>query len=222
MNEDKMTRQKIDGAWIVYMDAFGFSAAVERHSDTTIDNFFSEIYERLEQSSRSITAAYQFSDSIFLIQRSSPDPHARLNDLRAEIQHLQRIALQYGLAFRGAVTFGTVFIGPFGCYGQPVVDAARLEAHLAAPLVVLPERYIIKASEYLRREYSSSAWLELDTQIIKTKTGSLLANLIAQPDRLFVKVAHAKIRESLLYGPDHLASAWQTAIAALNLSNKSE
>ena len=218
MTEFKKDRRRLDGAWVAYLDAYGFSAAVERKTEHIVEKFFSELYEELDAIVTTLDAAYQFSDSIFLIQKPFPDPQTKLQELYSAVQNLQKIALQYSLAFRGAVAFGTVTIGPFGCFGQPVVDAARLEEHLAVPLVVLPERFIEQANNHLFSAYSPGARVELTTQLVKTKTGSILANVIPPPLRLFANIAHKKIRHSLVHGPDHIAASWQSAIDALNLT----
>jgi hypothetical protein len=219
--QDRTQHKRIDGAWVAYLDAFGFADAVEKRPEPQIDKFFLEIHESLVGAKAIVAAVYQFSDSIFVIQESHPEPDKKLENLIIATQNLQRIALQSNLVFRGVVAFGPVTIAPFGCYGEPVVEAARLESHLAAPLVIIPRRYIERANDHLRNVYSPTIGLgiELPMKTIRTKTGLIDANIFPPPLRLFSNIAHKKIRESLTNGPDHIAPAWQFAIAALGPSD---
>ena len=214
----------IEGAWVAYLDAFGFSAAVGKRPEAQINGFFEDLYRQLAAAKPKLAAAYQFSDSVFLIQKSFPDPSRALEQLIIAIEDLQRIALQYRLVFRGAIAFGSVTFGGFGCYGSPVVDAARLEPHLAVPLVVLPTKYIERANDYLRKAYNpdSGLGLELPTKSIRTKTGLISAYIVPPPDRLYANVAHKEIHRSLIDGPDHVAPAWQAALELLNFRETSE
>jgi hypothetical protein len=103
-----------------------------------------------------------------------------------------------------------------------VVEAAKLEQHIAVPLVIIPKKSLIEADHFLQTECDRPAGLGVDlpTTPIKTKTGIILAHVVLPPERLYLEVAETEMEQALIRGPDHLPIAWQSALESLEVSRQ--
>lgn len=212
-----MTKTTYEHVWFAFLDAYGFSAEIPAQSDHRLQTLFDGIQQTIDEARSRVSFVMQFSDSVFIANQAYPNPRDSFETFHALLQKIQSVSLSAGVAMRGAVSFGAITTGPFGCYGYPILRAVAVEKNLKAPVIVIPERELELGVASLRAIPGcvDGLGLELPLDAVETKAGAISGYVVPPPFAKYLVVATRALKSSLKSGPEEVVPAWRAGYALI-------
>lgn len=201
-----MTNEQL--GWLCYFDAYGFGNEITRTDNAALIQRIRAVQTELRKfiSKREVRAFF-LSDSFIIFV---PSEESRKLESLVTLSDCVRVAQLAGatntLFFRGSVFFGKMTFEDDAIVGTPLLQAARLEAQLAYPVVVIP-----------RSQFSSKDPLpKTAPRIVQLKDGILQAwAILPRPLNVFADAARAAYDSALVFGPPNVAQTWKLLLDEL-------
>lgn len=162
--------------------------------------------------SRSKGRLYVFSDSLFLAYaESSPKMRAQaLYRCVGELHRILELFASYKLPLRGGVAFGDFILGRDLLIGEAVLRAVLYERLAFAPVVLLPERELLRAD-------CNTSRLKKRPRLLPVRDNGLIRARVIFPHGKaeFSRFVEAERDRAAMHGPFDVARAWQLAAELL-------